>query len=877
MESCEWIALAANIQNESKRDWCNKTVDIFQEVKCPEVTNENRGKPMFCWYSLKTKPSAKDWIISIRFNQFKVGRLANSTTCLYGYVQIIDGQDEFEMEVADRMAAGYFCGEIDNAHTFISETNQVMVLFYVEHFTEETYFAFETRGEQQYQLYARHGPNPQLHPGRRGRVISGTYCDRILEDCRLGSCYIQSPGYPGVYPRNLRCKYQIKTTSKYVRLFTENELIDVGGQRCSDIILCPVKPVTRQCSDDHIQIYDGATEMSPLVGTFCGRGKFPYSIVGSGKELLIVFTSSPVGPLISTGFSFNVGFFSSYVGPGAILVNGSSCDAVFHSSSHVSSTDRQYYSLSTWYSPNSKCSLTILGELNEIVRLRFKTFRVNKQQHAIVPSGECGETLTIYDSHTRDDSKLITTFCDTWSSPVDPIDDIVSTGPALYVQFISLSGSYFGSSLDYRIQFDFFNAFQYGQPVKDTQCEEMFATPPMYSTRSQSSVNFVPTVSAFPHTTFLHHGVFTSPLNNLVYYRKSELQCRYKFDADASLYSRVLIAFTAIVFASRREECIRCVDNANDKIIVEDFDENATNPFCICDSSLQSANISVDNPITYLSVGSRLNAVLSISPKYMESYFDRVNQPIFQGSYEFLHGFNCGPPFLDVQNQGELVFPDPTRGHIEDGDSPPLRCIWTIQVSMRKDVYLRFDYINIQKNCSFDRIEIRIPNKKHVYTKEPHQTICGLDQELEYPIISSSSMTANRILVEFVSTSVADQSFKMVWTELSQVEHHSKFTMEMAAASTDCSFICEESNTCIPQELVCNGVRNCPSTITHGNAAIEIGADEDIQVCRREESIINWWAIGFGVAGVTILATCLAVIIHKCCKKCHDHDNSDPG
>lgn len=47
-------------------------------------------------------------------------------------------------------------------------------------------------------------------------------------------------------------------------------------------MLCPMKPIGSDCPNDYIKIYDGKDENSPVIGTFCGVGKFPYSIIGTG-------------------------------------------------------------------------------------------------------------------------------------------------------------------------------------------------------------------------------------------------------------------------------------------------------------------------------------------------------------------------------------------------------------------------------------------------------------------------------------------------------------------------------------------------------------------------------------------------------------------
>lgn len=43
-----------------------------------------------------------------------------------------------------------------------------------------------------------------------GDLMEGTYCSRIFSDCDKKRCVLQSPNYPGLYPRNLTCYYAIR-------------------------------------------------------------------------------------------------------------------------------------------------------------------------------------------------------------------------------------------------------------------------------------------------------------------------------------------------------------------------------------------------------------------------------------------------------------------------------------------------------------------------------------------------------------------------------------------------------------------------------------------------------------------------------------------
>lgn len=42
-------------------------------------------------------------------------------------------------------------------------------------------------------------------PLERGAVSPGTYCTRTYEECHRKPCRLQSPNYPGMYPRCVRC------------------------------------------------------------------------------------------------------------------------------------------------------------------------------------------------------------------------------------------------------------------------------------------------------------------------------------------------------------------------------------------------------------------------------------------------------------------------------------------------------------------------------------------------------------------------------------------------------------------------------------------------------------------------------------------------
>jgi hypothetical protein len=43
-----------------------------------------------------------------------------------------------------------------------------------------------------------------------GDLMAGTYCSRLFTDCDRKACRLQSPNFPGIYPRNLTCYYAVR-------------------------------------------------------------------------------------------------------------------------------------------------------------------------------------------------------------------------------------------------------------------------------------------------------------------------------------------------------------------------------------------------------------------------------------------------------------------------------------------------------------------------------------------------------------------------------------------------------------------------------------------------------------------------------------------
>ncbi|XP_015588729.1 uncharacterized protein LOC107264704 [Cephus cinctus] len=840
---------------KAERDHCNRTVDIYEDVSSPAVTDATRGKPLTCSYRFRAfRGTPREWILRVRFKKFKVGVLENATTCTGGYLQIIDGNAK--TAVSNRKDPGVFCGESEQPQTFISETSFVRVLFHADNFTDQTYFSFDSRAEQQFEVYLRYGQHPELYPNRRGEVVAGSYCERVFKDCKLQTCYVQSPAYPGIYPRALHCKYRLNTRLPFIKIYIENEEFNIDGQRCENIMTCPMRPISsgsEHCPYDYIRVYDGKNETTPVIGTFCGMGKFPYSIIGTSEDLYVEFVSSPAGPLLNTGFHFNVGNWPGHVETAGVK-NGS-CDWLLNSESLVSG-EGIFLSVAHWYPPHTSCTYLLRGKPGEIARLYFPSFRVNRIESPIQPyDGDCGESLTLYDADWPDDARIIKTFCDTFSRPMEK-HDFVSTSNALFVRFESKTGSYSGSSLYYWAHYDFFNATKFGDPVPNTECDESFV-----SWKTQS-------------------GYLRSPLNTLVYKRSgdppADLTCTYSFVTDKRLFARVIVTLDVVSLKEHYAQCGNCWDSRADRVILKDTGPDAGKGHCVC--KLPSGSPA----LRMVSRGEKLDLKLLVDGAHAAGYF-KQSAPLFEARYEFVHSPLCGPALLPATTDGEIEFPHyEALGYV----TPPrsIKCIWELRVNQERDLWLHFEKIKFaSRSCEDGKLEIFLPGQA-----EPYRGICGenVSYVREMPILAAEQLVPAdttgaeppAVIIQFTgSMAPARAAFKIAWTELYHLPRDGSGALNTQKLE-DCGFQCPGEFGCIPARLLCNGVVNCPTpAIPPGayNLSILEPDDESVETCggpvgAGSGSVVGpagWAGAGLGAGLAMLLGLACLVAVCRICRR----------
>ncbi|KAJ1522918.1 hypothetical protein ONE63_002057 [Megalurothrips usitatus] len=776
-----------------------------------------------------------------------------------------------------------FCGETEQAQTFISETNFVKLQFQVDNYTEQTYWAFDSKAHLPVTVYQRYGQHPELYPNRRGIATPGTYCERAFVDCRLQTCYVQSPAFPGVTPRGLHCRYRLNTTLPHIKLYLENEEFNVDGQRCENIMTCPMRPISsgaEHCPHDFIRIYDGRDERAPLVGVFCGMGRFPFSIIGTGNSLLVEFVTSPAGPLLHSGFHFNVGSWPGRNQTAASRLKGP-CSWLLTQAAlrHAGIQEGVFLSVVHWYPPHTTCTYHIQGSPGHVVRLSFPSFRINRIESPMEPwDGDCGESLTLYDASWPDDTRIIRTFCDTFSRPQEKID-FVSSSESMFVRFESKTGSYSGSSLYYWAQYDFFNNSLSGDRVPGTACDELIP-----SWRASRGTLRSPT------NTLVYRGVGPGGVASVAA-SGDAVRCTYRFVTDSRLYARVEVSVHRIKFreaGSYSPLVNSCWDGRGDRLLLwepppaqasavlsgqarEIPPANRSLGGLCMHQSLEAGNIQL------VSRGPVLLLQMSLPWPGAERYF-RQEAPLFEARYRFVHGPLCGPAALAASADGQLVFP-----HLEAlAVAPPPRaidCRWELNVHWKKDLYLHFEKLTFTTHsCSEARLQILLED---IPGAEPWFSSCGDGGEQRKLPILQTDQLEGPVTVTLTASSPNAVAFNLRWTEL-QRGSASLGRLQAAGVSAaesppdlrsnndDCAFVCPGTGgMCIPAKLVCNGVLNCPPPVPGVvDAVVETAtSDEDPAHCApvRVDGYPRW-TLYAGAASAAVLAlAALALLCKACC------------
>uniref|UniRef100_H2YKV3 CUB domain-containing protein n=1 Tax=Ciona savignyi TaxID=51511 RepID=H2YKV3_CIOSA len=252
----------------------------------------------------------------------------------------------------------------------------------IESRTNQLFVKFQTDQSQSGSGFAA-----QYHPSNSSTSSCGG-------ELTAESGHFNSPNYPDVYPTSADCVWMIRSAP---------------GNRIALSFLSFDLEVSDSCKFDYVQIREGPTIASPLIGRFCGK-QTPSNIVYSTSNYLTV-------QMVSDGSVGTQGFNASYQQAcGGILIGDSGA---------VTSPNYP-----NDYPPNTiDCYWILTAPTNEAIQLDFKDF-------AIESHSQCEKDyVLVMEGHTGD-GEILGKFCGT-----DQPSTTKSSGNEMTVRFRSDSST----------------------------------------------------------------------------------------------------------------------------------------------------------------------------------------------------------------------------------------------------------------------------------------------------------------------------------------------------------------------------------------------------------------------------------------------------
>ncbi|XP_068160694.1 cubilin [Antennarius striatus] len=223
----------------------NDLTGIFGQVASPLYPRTYPNSANYRW----TITVEGDSYVQIRFLDMDIEDLSN---CYYDSLKIFDGPSVHDYPM------GTFCG-LSLPPPIRSSASTVTLQFQSDTVVGGRGFLVEWTALQE------SGPPPTLTPGACGGLVMTGETPN----------FIYSPGWPENYPHNQECTWLIRSPDSIVELNLLS--VDIEGHP--------------MCYFDSLVIRDGATSLSPVLATVCGREPPGTSFHSTGDAMFIHFSS----------------------------------------------------------------------------------------------------------------------------------------------------------------------------------------------------------------------------------------------------------------------------------------------------------------------------------------------------------------------------------------------------------------------------------------------------------------------------------------------------------------------------------------------------------------------------------------------------------
>ena len=255
-------------------------------------------------------------ITSIRLKKFRIGHFNETLKrCTDSWLEIHETNSNVNEYKSSTARTGKFCGKLLNFRNTHYSSSKHITLDYVksnaqlnetDEFEFEVFFYKKDAKSLIVEKNIFHSSVTSLDYGHSSYQTS-RLCDRVFTNCNNQPCAISSPGYPGIFLKNLNCIYRIENLRKGDKIILVSDNLQLDGKLChynhssnshlSSSFFCDSG--TRRDKDcmDTVSIQDG------FVSNVCGIGRMN-KVVTNKRSLTIQFTSGAHGYFANTGFLF---------------------------------------------------------------------------------------------------------------------------------------------------------------------------------------------------------------------------------------------------------------------------------------------------------------------------------------------------------------------------------------------------------------------------------------------------------------------------------------------------------------------------------------------------------------------------------------------
>lgn len=837
----------------------------------------------------------KFFFFQLIFEEFRLGTLYLAE-CVGGEMQIL--------ELGRPYVGGSWCGygptDGNAPAVYYSEAGTVTLTLRIPYSGPYTTlpFAFGLRFKFLDNRHASVRLGTAAEPKNRGELVPGTHCSRNFYECYRKRCSLQSPNYPGMYPRNVTCRYTVRQKvvpkCKHAMVSLSQRPLTATEQRpqhraeddgddktrrkshSDTAATVAVIRVNDMCSEneDRLVFHDGPSEDDPVLLKYCGGPAIP-RVVASGPTMLVVFKSwmhnapttfsspLPVSRLRSFELDLQIAFVDSdsldYANKGS-----AACEFIVNASGAPKSRRGVLVSPQHSVPPNSTCTYRFQGRPDDRVWMYFESYG-HRSTNNFLTFKPCPTRLRIWDGA----GTLLGDHCDTprlcehiaassssnnnATRPKRPCtldESYLSKSPSVILQVHTVLGTVL-EPFSFKLHYEFVDSAVYDRENGDGTCTIEYG-----GLREPVDI--------------------TEPRNVFLYGRggAKTLDCLYRLVAEPG-YRMQIVARNAS-FGPRecgapvartvfgKYSCPETEHGGSELTVREVFwDAVRIERGCFCQNFTELAigtqQVTFDASSDTVEIRFRVPE-LSVTEDFTNVYFN-VHVRVFRSP-----ACTRKQWVLGSGGEIELTYPLQTRDNLYCHDKP-----WLLEARPGHSMFVQTWGHFLPLNTSV--APCKTGNRILLYALRPVRLIKHICPAGEHDNRGNIYMFSDEwadfaptdrqnpsFMVEFVARETGSMTFK--WLEVSKPTKHAVIMPPPPSSSSlhnnsqsnrfGCAYGCPELNACISATLWCDGHRNCPS-----------GVDEDDLNCQTFKTMLSpYWRLLMllGAIVVTVVLTMWFVI-----------------